>query len=99
MRLSPPRGATGHASPPPRPPSGRRRPRALLAALRERAQELQVGLPASVTTPYVNTIPVDQQAWFPGDEHLERRIRAFIRWNAAVLRVGAHTPDARRGRL
>jgi pyruvate dehydrogenase E1 component len=64
---------------------GRTRARFLIAKLLERAHELQVGLPATVSTPYVNTIPVDQQAWFPGDEHIERRIRAFIRWNAAVM--------------
>ncbi|MBW8826173.1 MAG: pyruvate dehydrogenase (acetyl-transferring), homodimeric type [Acidobacteria bacterium] len=69
---------------------GRTRARYLIAALLERARELQVGLPATITTPYVNTIPVDQQAWFPGDEYLERRLRAFIRWNAAVMVVRAN---------
>ncbi|CAN5430624.1 pyruvate dehydrogenase (acetyl-transferring), homodimeric type [soil metagenome] len=70
---------------------GRTRARFLLARLLERANELQVGVPAAVSTPYVNTIPVDQQAWFPGDEDIERRIRAFIRWNAAVMVVRANT--------
>jgi pyruvate dehydrogenase E1 component len=69
---------------------GRTRARYLISALLERARELQVGLPATISTPYVNTIPVDQQAWFPGEEHLERRIRAFIRWNAAVMVVRAN---------
>src|SRR5205085_2923569 len=27
----------------------------------------------------------EDEPWFPGDEHMERRIRAFIRWNAAVM--------------
>ncbi len=46
-----------------------------------------------VSTPYVNTISADEEPWFPGDEHLERRIRAFIRWNAAVMvtRANART--------
>jgi pyruvate dehydrogenase E1 component len=70
---------------------GRTRARFLITKLLERAHELQVGVPATVSTPYVNTIPVDQQAWFPGDEHIERRIRAFIRWNAAVMVVRANT--------
>jgi pyruvate dehydrogenase E1 component len=69
---------------------GRTRARYLVSALLERARELQVGLPATISTPYVNTIPVDQQAWFPGDEHVERRIRAFIRWNAAAMVVRAN---------
>src|SRR5215210_7231655 len=69
---------------------GRTRARFLIAKLMERANELGVGVPATVTTPYVNTIPVDRQAWFPGDEHIERRIRAYIRWNAAVMVVRAN---------
>ncbi len=50
----------------------------------------QVSFPATVSTPYVNTIPREQEPWFPGDEHIERRIRAFIRWNAAVMVVKAN---------
>lgn len=64
---------------------GKNRARFLLMKLLERARESQVGFPATVSSPYVNTIPADQEPWFPGDEHLERRIRAFIRWNAAVM--------------
>ncbi len=64
---------------------GRSRGRFLLSKLKERARELQVQVPASVSTPYVNTIPTEREPWFPGDEHVERRIRAFIRWNAAVM--------------
>jgi pyruvate dehydrogenase E1 component len=64
---------------------GRPRGRFLLMKLLERARALQVGFPATVSTPYINTIPPDQEPWFPGDEFMERRIRAFIRWNAAVM--------------
>src|SRR5262249_56445434 len=53
--------------------------------LMERAGEQGVGVPSTVSTPYINTIPPDQEPWFPGDEYLERRIRAFIRWNAVVM--------------
>src|SRR3546814_17998058 len=63
--------------------------RFLMSKLLERARELQVGAPATVSTPYVNTIPPEQEPFFPGDEDLERRIRAFIRWNAAVMVVKA----------
>ncbi|MBS1847008.1 MAG: pyruvate dehydrogenase (acetyl-transferring), homodimeric type, partial [Actinobacteria bacterium] len=66
------------------------RARFLLAKLLERAGQLGVGSPATVSTPYVNTIPAEDQAWFPGDEYLERRIRAYIRWNAAVMVVRAN---------
>jgi len=64
---------------------GKQRAQFLLMKLLERAREMQVGFPATVSTPYVNSIPPDQEPWFPGDELQERRIRAFIRWNAAVM--------------
>ncbi|MDQ1397934.1 MAG: pyruvate dehydrogenase component [Acidimicrobiaceae bacterium] len=70
---------------------GKNRGRFLLMKLLERARSLQVGFPATVSTPYVNTIPPDQEPWFPGDEFMERRIRAFIRWNAAVMVTRANT--------
>ncbi|MFJ4589968.1 pyruvate dehydrogenase (acetyl-transferring), homodimeric type [Pseudomonas moraviensis] len=46
-----------------------------------------------VTTPYVNTIPVERQQPYPGDLAVERRINAYIRWNALamVLRAGKHS--------
>jgi pyruvate dehydrogenase E1 component len=50
-----------------------------------------VSFPATVSTPYVNTIPREQEPWFPGDEYLERRIRAYIRWNAAIMVIRANS--------
>jgi pyruvate dehydrogenase E1 component len=48
----------------------------------------------------MNSIPPEQEPFFPGDEHLERRIRAFIRWNAAVMVVKAnHAADGIGGHL
>ena len=64
---------------------GRARARYLLARLMERAREQGVGVPAMVTTDYINTIPPEQEPWFPGDEALEKRIRAAIRWNAMAM--------------
>ncbi|CAB4362667.1 MAG: pyruvate dehydrogenase (acetyl-transferring), homodimeric type [Actinobacteria bacterium] len=69
---------------------GKSRARFLLSKLLERASEAQVSFPATVTTPYINTIPRESEPWFPGDEHIERRIRRFIRWNAAVTVVRAN---------
>src|SRR3954454_1433956 len=69
---------------------GQSRARFLMSKLLERARELQVGHPATVSTPYVNTIPAEEEPWFPGDEYIERRIRSFIRWNAAVMVVKAN---------
>ncbi len=70
---------------------GRARARFLLMKLLERARTTQVDFPATVSTPYVNTIPADTEPWFPGDEYQERRIRAYIRWNAAAMVVRANT--------
>jgi pyruvate dehydrogenase E1 component len=64
---------------------GRSRARYLLARLMERARDTGVDVPAMVTTDYVNTIPTDEEPWFPADEELERRIRAGIRWNAMAM--------------
>ncbi|QZY30326.1 pyruvate dehydrogenase (acetyl-transferring), homodimeric type [Nocardioides coralli] len=64
---------------------GRGRARYLMLRLLERAREKQVGVPALRSTDYINSIPPEREPWFPGDEDIERRIRAFIRWNAAVM--------------
>jgi len=64
---------------------GRQRARFLLLKLLERARERQVGVPALRSTDYINSIPPEREPWFPGDEDIERRIRAYIRWNAAIM--------------
>ncbi|MFP5487572.1 MAG: pyruvate dehydrogenase (acetyl-transferring), homodimeric type, partial [Acidimicrobiia bacterium] len=69
---------------------GKTRARFLLSKLLSQANANGVSFPATVSTPYVNTIPREQEPWFPGDEHIERRIRAFIRWNAAIMVVKAN---------
>ena len=73
---------------------GPRRARFLMARMMERARELNVQVPASVSTPYINTIPPEEEAWFPGDEHLEARIRRAVRWNAAVMVIKANSEAA-----
>jgi pyruvate dehydrogenase E1 component len=47
--------------------------------------------PQGVTTPYLNTIPSEQQAPFPGDREIERRIKSYIRWNAMAMVVKANS--------
>ncbi|HWB72761.1 MAG TPA: pyruvate dehydrogenase (acetyl-transferring), homodimeric type [Egibacteraceae bacterium] len=71
---------------------GRERARYILLRVMQHARGRQVGLPALTSTDYVNTIPPDQEPGFPGDEYIERRIRAFIRWNAAVMVTRAQRP-------
>ncbi|HEX8630986.1 MAG TPA: pyruvate dehydrogenase (acetyl-transferring), homodimeric type [Catenuloplanes sp.] len=72
---------------------GAKRARYVMLRLLERARERQVGVPPLTATDYINTIPPEREPWFPGDENVERRIRAFIRWNAAVLVHRAQRPD------
>jgi pyruvate dehydrogenase E1 component len=64
---------------------GPERVRYLMLRLLERSRERQVGVPGVRSTDYINTIPPEKEPWFPGDEHVERRIRAYIRWNAAIM--------------
>src|SRR5919109_2764819 len=72
---------------------GRSRARYVMLRLLERAREQQVGVPGLRSTDYINTIPPEREPWFPGDEHIERRIRAYIRWNAAMLVHRAQRPE------
>jgi pyruvate dehydrogenase E1 component len=46
---------------------------------------------AGQTTPYVNTIPADEQPVYPGDRDIERRIKSMIRWNAMAMVVKANS--------
>ncbi|MEJ7650836.1 MAG: pyruvate dehydrogenase (acetyl-transferring), homodimeric type [Nakamurella sp.] len=71
---------------------GRQRARYLMQRLLARAREQHVGLPSLITTDYLNTIPTSAEPVFPGDEEIERRYRAWIRWNAAVMVHRAQRP-------
>ena len=43
-----------------------------------------------LNTPYLNTISVDETPAMPGDQDMERRIRALIRWNALAMVLRAN---------
>jgi pyruvate dehydrogenase E1 component len=77
--------------------AGRNRARYLMLSLLQRAREKQVGVPSLRSTDYINTIPPESEPWFPGDEHVERRIRAYIRWNAAIMVHRAQRPGVEVG--
>ncbi len=53
----------------------------------QKARAAGANLPFSATTPYQNTIPVDDQEEFPGDLEMEWRIRTINRWNAMATVV------------
>jgi pyruvate dehydrogenase E1 component len=68
------------------------RARFLMLSLLKRAQEKNIGIAGLRQTDYINSIPSDSEPEFPGDESIERRIRAFNRWNAAMLVHRAQRP-------
>ena len=61
------------------------------ARLLEKLADQLRSAPRGVTTPYLNTIPPEQQAPFPGDRDIERRIKSYIRWNAMAMVVKANS--------
>ena len=62
----------------------------LAGTLMSRLRKAGVHAPRPVSTPYVNTIPTEAQAEFPGDLEMERRIKSIIRWNAMAMVVNAN---------
>jgi pyruvate dehydrogenase E1 component len=63
----------------------------------EHARRSGAYLPYSANTAYVNTISVGQQPLYPGDRAIERRIEAYIRWNAAAMVVAANRKSTEYG--
>ncbi len=71
---------------------GRNRARYVMLKLLERSRQRHIGLPSLVTTDHVNTIPPEQEPWYPGDVELERKFRRLVRWNAAMMVHRAQRP-------
>jgi len=61
--------------------------KSLISTTTESGQQLPVD---SLTTPYRNTIPKEEEDKMPGDMYMERSIRGIVRWNALamVMRAG-----------
>ena len=72
--------------------AGPYRARYIMLSLLRRATEQHVGVPSLRSTDYINTIPPEHEPWFPGDEAVERRIRQYCRWNAAIMVHRAQRP-------
>lgn len=72
---------------------GEERARFLIEQLVAVTRHAGVDIPFSANTAYLNTLSVAQQPRFPGDMTIERKIRAYVRWNAMmmVLRANKHT--------
>ena len=54
-------------------------------------------LPYTPNTAYLNTIPTGHQPEYPGDRSIERRIEAYIRWNAMAMVVQANRKSSEYG--
>jgi pyruvate dehydrogenase E1 component len=74
--------------------AGTARVKYLLNKLLNRAAEFGVSPTPSLNTPYLNTIPVDEEVPYPGDRAIERRIKSLVRWNAMAMVVRANKYDA-----
>lgn len=72
---------------------GPERVKRLLQSLQLHAQQAGIQLPFSANTPYINTIPLEQQPPFPGSREIERRIKSMVRWNAMAMVVRANRAD------
>ena len=66
----------------------------LIQALLGRAASLGLTAPMSLNTPYINTIPREQEEPYPGNRAIERRIKSLTRWNAMAMVVRANKYDA-----
>jgi len=62
----------------------------LLECMIEHARRSGAYLPYSPNTAYLNTIPVGQEPEYPGDRAIERRLEAYMRWNAMAMVVHAN---------
>ncbi len=62
----------------------------LLEQLLEHARQHSIDMPFSANTGYVNTIEPDQEAHCPGNIAIEKRLRAYMRWNAMAMVVRAN---------
>ncbi len=69
---------------------GNERAHFLLRQLIDQSYRKGSRIPFIQNTPYINTIPPDEENKSPGDQNIERKIRSLIRWNAAAMVVRAN---------
>ncbi len=69
----------------------------LLERMIDYARRSGAYLPYSANTAYLNTIGVAQQPEYPGNRGIERRIEAYIRWNAMAMVVQANRRSSEYG--
>ena len=70
--------------------TGNERAHFLLRQLIDESYRKGSRIPFIQNTPYINTIPPEEEEKSPGDQNIERKIRSLIRWNAAAMVVRAN---------
>ena len=73
--------------------SGKERAHELIELLVAKAHSLGINIPYKATTSYINTIPANEEAAYPGNIDIERRIRTLNRWNAMATVVRANRKE------
>jgi len=76
---------------------GKHRAQFLIKQLIEHSYKEGSDLVLSRNTPYINTIPPEEETKSPGDQNIERKIRSLIRWNAAAMVVRANKKNPELG--
>ncbi len=76
---------------------GKKRAQFLIKKLIDHSYKEGSDLVLSRNTPYINTIPPEEEKKSPGDQNLERKIRSLIRWNAAAMVVRANKKNPELG--
>ncbi len=69
----------------------------LLDDVLDHARRKGAPVPYTATTPYLNTIPPDQQDPYPGDRAIEHKIRSLVRWNALAIVLRANKDSSELG--
>ncbi|HEX6390702.1 MAG TPA: pyruvate dehydrogenase (acetyl-transferring), homodimeric type, partial [Solirubrobacteraceae bacterium] len=74
---------------------GPERARALLDAVMREARVKRAQPFLDQSTPYINTIPVEDEPAMPGDPEVEHRLRSLVRWNAmaTILRANKESSE------
>ena len=74
---------------------GNQRAHYLIKELINKAYIEGANIPYTQNTPYINTVPVNEEKKSSGDQNIERRIRQLIRWNteAMIERANKKLPE------
>lgn len=76
---------------------GAERAQFILSQLMDDGRHIGYSDVRSINTPYINTIPPEQEVEMPGDDTAEKTLRAVIRWNALAMVGKAQSDDKELG--